>query len=397
MPPAEPLRVSVINGLCVPNDAISNSIADEVRLLVDGDGTARYLPKVYAYVVRDDLAAFGQVVGSPTQIMLDPHFQQSKLVIFHFGIFYPLFDLTMLAGCFPHVLGRYHNVTPAEYLPAEQRALIEKSLAQTWNFDYCDRIATDSDFSRRDLESRGFVPEKLTTLTLSAQVAQPSRAEIAKKGPDKGCLNALFVGRFVKSKGVLDLLRALRIVEKRFPGMLTLTLAGNVVHSDATYIEDVRAYIALHFREGQVRFEGAVPRARLEQLYLAADLFILPSYHEGFGVPVVEAFRSGCYVIAYGSGNLTKLVGQRGILVTPGDFGELAETITELLSRLQTSRSKGRPFLVSYLGNKIPHTDYILNIVDHARYYDFSKFRDRFWTLIHETLETPRLPASVPL
>lgn len=393
----KPPRVSIINGLCVPDDAISNSIADEVRLLSDGDGETRYRPKVYAYVVRHDLATSGRVVGLATQILLDPHFQQSELVIFHFGIFYPLFDLAVLASCFPRVLGRYHNVTPAEYLPAEQRGLIEKSLAQSWNLDFCDRIAADSDFSRGDLKSRGFAPEKLTTLTLSAQVAQPSREAIAKKALNSDHLHALFVGRFVKSKGVLDLLQAARCVEERFPGLLKLTLAGNVVYSDEAYIEEVRAYIARHFGNGQVRFEGAVSPARLQQLYLEAELFILPSYHEGFGVPVVEAFRSGCYVIAYSSGNLTELVDQRGILVRTGDVDDLAAKVTEIASRFQASRLHARPFLVSYLGNDIPYADYVAQIVDHSQYYDFARFRERFWTVIRETLATPRLPRSVAL
>jgi glycosyltransferase involved in cell wall biosynthesis len=66
--------------------------------------------------------------------------------------------------------------------------------------------------------------------------------------------------------------------------------------------------------------------------YNAADLFVFPSYYEGFGYPAAEAMASGCPVIAAQSSSLIEVVGSGGLLFPPFDTVALYETISQVLT-----------------------------------------------------------------
>ncbi len=76
---------------------------------------------------------------------------------------------------------------------------------------------------------------------------------------------------------------------------------------------------------------GFVPDADLAALYRGAAMVALPSLHEGFGLPVLEALACGAPVIASRAGNLPVLVGGTAVLVPPGDSDALARAMSELL------------------------------------------------------------------
>lgn len=76
---------------------------------------------------------------------------------------------------------------------------------------------------------------------------------------------------------------------------------------------------------------GFVPDADLAALYRGAAVVALPSLHEGFGLPVLEALACGAPVIASRTGNLPVLVGGTAVLVPPGDSDALARALSELL------------------------------------------------------------------
>ena len=82
----------------------------------------------------------------------------------------------------------------------------------------------------------------------------------------------------------------------------------------------------------------------LVALYNAATVFVFPSLYEGFGLPVVEAMRCGCPVIASRRGSLPEVVGEGGRLVEPDDISGLAEEMQRIIDDDQwreTLREKG--------------------------------------------------------
>jgi glycosyltransferase involved in cell wall biosynthesis len=82
---------------------------------------------------------------------------------------------------------------------------------------------------------------------------------------------------------------------------------------------------------GRVRHIGYVDPANRRQLYSGARLLVMPSFEEGFGLPVLEAMTFGVPVVASGRGSLPEVLGDAGTLVNPDDPIELAEAIARML------------------------------------------------------------------
>ena len=81
-----------------------------------------------------------------------------------------------------------------------------------------------------------------------------------------------------------------------------------------------------------MRHLGYVDAERRRALYEGARLLVLPSFEEGFGLPVLEAMTIGVPVIAAKRGALPEVVGNAGPLVDPNDPEELAAAIERVLT-----------------------------------------------------------------
>ena len=77
----------------------------------------------------------------------------------------------------------------------------------------------------------------------------------------------------------------------------------------------------------RVLFLGYVPDANLPGLYANAELFVLPSFDEGFGLPILEAMASGTPVLAAAAGALPEIVADAGLLFDPQDSTSIADAL----------------------------------------------------------------------
>ncbi|MHB8596648.1 MAG: glycosyltransferase family 4 protein [Ktedonobacteraceae bacterium] len=93
--------------------------------------------------------------------------------------------------------------------------------------------------------------------------------------------------------------------------------------------DDILSYMSE--LEGMVRFTGYVSDEELVALYQMASCLVFPSLYEGFGLPVLEAMMAGCPVITSKTSSLPEVAGDAGLLVDPGNAGEIATTIIQLL------------------------------------------------------------------
>ena len=115
----------------------------------------------------------------------------------------------------------------------------------------------------------------------------------------------LCVGRFDPYKNVTMLVEAFAAARASAPFPLRLVVAGA---QDPRYPEALAAAARLGLADS-VEFAGAVPFARLVELYRSADLLVQPSRYEGFGLQVAEAFAAGTPVLCSDGGALPEIAG----------------------------------------------------------------------------------------
>jgi glycosyltransferase involved in cell wall biosynthesis len=100
---------------------------------------------------------------------------------------------------------------------------------------------------------------------------------------------------------------------------------------DPRFPDEARTAAELHHLDGRVRFLDWVNERDLAALYTMADVLVMPSLVEGFGLPAVEAMACGTPVVVANNSSLSEVVGGAGVLVDPRDVVGMATSIRGLL------------------------------------------------------------------
>lgn len=138
----------------------------------------------------------------------------------------------------------------------------------------------------------------------------------------------LYVGGIDPRKNILFLLEAFKRVLKEVPEA-KLVLAGN--HQKDKFFPQFEAKISsLNLSSSLIQL-GFFPDEQLPKLYQAADLFLFPSLYEGFGLPVLEAARSGIPVLAGNNSSIPELLGEDYPLLADNDLLQWSSRIVELI------------------------------------------------------------------
>jgi len=141
-------------------------------------------------------------------------------------------------------------------------------------------------------------------------------------------IKIMFVGAIQERKGVIDLVLALsRVTYKDF----IMYLVGDQ-RMRLDYVLKVKNLIKEYELENKIHLCGRISDEDLHHLYLEADIFVLPSYHEGYGIVIAEAMQFGLPIVASNISALPELVhnGVNGFLITAGDVKGIARAIDEL-------------------------------------------------------------------
>ena len=137
----------------------------------------------------------------------------------------------------------------------------------------------------------------------------------------------LFFGRLEYEKGVHDAIAALPRIRRSHPGT-TLTIAGDGTQQD-WLVEVARK----HRVRTAVRFAGRVDHDELLRLLHRADVAVLPSHYEPFGIVALEAAAAGAPLVTSDVGGLGEAVidGQTGVSHPPRDIAALAAAVGTVL------------------------------------------------------------------
>jgi len=255
-----------------------------------------------------------------------------NLLIHHFSIgsrasrvAYALPDRMMLV---------YHNITPPEYFAGVHRRLAElcwKGRRELRAYaTRCDLAVGDSEFNRQELEALGF-PETavLPVVPDFSHLSGPPDWRIASQFDDER-VNLLFVGRMIPNKRIEDLIRIFHAYRTRINPHSRLLLVGSQGGFEK-YVASLHGLIAA-LETPDVHFTGHVTNEELVAYYQVADLFLCASEHEGFCVPLVEAFHMRVPVVAYASTAIPSTMDGGGVLYENRDPLHVARIVDAVLS-----------------------------------------------------------------
>ncbi|AVA25734.1 glycosyltransferase family 1 protein [Rhizobium sp. NXC24] len=132
--------------------------------------------------------------------------------------------------------------------------------------------------------------------------------------------------------------------------------------------DDLKNYLAECGFADRVIFTGFADLTDLPSLYHHADCFLYLSLYEGFGLPILEAMKSGCPVICSDTSSMPEVIGDAGILVSPSDVdgtGKAIDTVVHDAARAEQMRAAG--FARSRMFSWSQHVDRLMQVYEKAR------------------------------
>ncbi len=175
----------------------------------------------------------------------------------------------------------------------------------------------------------------------------------------------LCVGRMEPLKGMDCLIRALALLHARQPGwrdtLRVMLIGGGSEAQPDQWNTEQRRLATLRAELGvadRVTFLGAQPQPRLPDYYAAADVVVVPSHYESFGMVALEALACGVPVVASNVGGLSYTIedGRNGLLVPPDNPEALADQLERLLTDADlalTLRNAARQRAQSYAWSSV--------------------------------------------
>jgi glycosyltransferase involved in cell wall biosynthesis len=180
---------------------------------------------------------------------------------------------------------------------------------------------------------------------------------------DDESTNILFVGRVIANKKIEDLIRIFHAYQTKFNARSRLLIVG-MFNLFERYLAALNA-LAAELNLSSVHFTGHVSDEELVAFYEVADLFLCASEHEGFCVPLVEAFYKQVPVLAYAATAVPSTMDGAGVLFDRKDPGYVAALMDGILAdtAVQEAIVRGQTAAVRRLQAK-DFTGTLLGFVD---------------------------------
>lgn len=259
-----------------------------------------------------------------------------KLDLIHYPYFEPFF-LTLPIRKPLSTVVTVHDLTPLVYpshFPHGLKGEIKWQL-QKWSLKGAKAVIVDSLCSQQDVaQYTGISPEKIFTVYLAAgeefrPLKNKKRIEeiIAKYHlPEKF---VLYVGDATWNKNLPGLIKAVQKIN------VPLVIVGKQLadsHFDRLNPWNRDLIKAEELTQGDKRIFklGFVSKEELTTIYNMATLCALPSFYEGFGLPVLEAMSCGCPVLTAKNGSLEEVGGKAVFYINPQDLDGIANGIGEI-------------------------------------------------------------------
>ena len=200
-------------------------------------------------------------------------------------------------------------------------------------------VLTVSEFSKRGIVNDLKVPEEKVHVTpegVDLEAFRPAGKDGKRReGPPVVLVHAADDER----KNLTNILKAFRHILKKRPDAILAAMGMDergIRRSGASRLAREWGLTP------NLQMLGDVPRKRLRETYLRADVLLLASRWEGFGLPVLEAFACGVPVVASRTTALPEVAGNAAVLADPEDPKALAEAVLKVLDSPALARSLAR-------------------------------------------------------
>lgn len=231
----------------------------------------------------------------------------------------------------------YHNITPAHYFWNFQpyvATICQLGRDQLPSWVGASRVcAAVSRFNAAELSGAGATETRITPIVLD-----PARLELVDHTAElpAGRPLVLAVGRLSPHKRHDLLLRAFALFQRRHAPGAALLCVGSAL--DGPYLRRLERILA-EAGARNVSFVEDLAQPRLNAAYAAADVLLSMSEHEGFCVPLLEAFHFGLPVVARRAGGMPEVAGDAALWLEDGDDLSVAAELVHLAVTEQPLRA----------------------------------------------------------
>lgn len=136
----------------------------------------------------------------------------------------------------------------------------------------------------------------------------------------------LFVGKLIQNKDPLTLLESISNISNRYENLKLIIVGTGKLE------EKIRCKVKKLNLLDHVEIFRYIEKEYLNKCYNAADLFVLPSVNEPFGIVLLEAMAFGCPIIASNSGACPEVIANSGLLFEQGDSEDLTKKILKVMT-----------------------------------------------------------------
>lgn len=223
-------------------------------------------------------------------------------------------------------------LNPQEYLSSS--VMFEKHYMRKINkMKEADGLLAISDYSTQEgIHELNLSPDKITSIFSGCD-------EIFKENPHVRLIPTdfnitrpylLYTGGADKRKNLPNLIRAYAMLPNDIRAKYQLVIVGEIKNMDKIMLKLIASSCSLNSND--IIFTGYISDTDLVKLYNKCTLFVFPSWHEGFGLPALEAINCGAPVIGSNTSSLPEVIGCRNALFDPFDINNIAEVLKNALT-----------------------------------------------------------------
>ena len=284
--------------------------------------------------------------------------------VIHFPYFSPFF-LTLPGKKLAKSVVTIHDLIPIKYLehyPPGIKGRLRWEI-QKRRLKKVEAIITDSEYWREEISKLANYPkEKVFVVPLAAgkefrkfPAHQPSSIKRKYNLPDNFVLYVGDVNWHKNVEGLIEAFAKFKIQNPKSKNLTTSKIPSEWTIENLKLVLVGKAFEDKNLKEtnsiiqlikefnliNQTKILGYVPTEDLVVIYNLATVFCLPSFSEGFGLPVLEAMACGCPVVAGKTSSLPEICGEAAVLVNPYDVNEIAKGISKAIENKEKLVKKG--------------------------------------------------------